>query len=54
MTRLWSKRFTPAQGTHWKLERECSLDTAAQWRTVFEKDEPGVLFFLSTKKPSLK
>jgi len=52
MTNLWSKRFTPAAGTHWKLERECSLESAAEWRNVFQKDEPNVLFFLSKRKPA--
>lgn len=48
---LWSKRYSVAQGNHWKLERECLESTAQQWLEVFRKDEPEVLFVVSHNKP---
>jgi hypothetical protein len=48
---LWSKRFSTAQGHHWKIERECLQETAQQWLEVFQKDEPDVKFVISSNKP---
>ncbi len=53
MINLWSKRWNPAKGSHWKLERECSLENAEAWLKVFLKDEPDVIFRLSKKKPKI-
>lgn len=48
---LWSKRFSTAQGNHWKAEREVTEQNAQEWLAVFRKDEPKVLFLASAKKP---
>lgn len=49
--KLWSIRHTAAQGNHWKYERDVTLENHAEWRKIFEKDEPGVLFLVSERKP---
>lgn len=49
--KIWSRRFTPAQGNHWKLERECTAETVQQWLAIFRKDEPEVIFIGDTRKP---
>lgn len=54
ITNLWSKRWNPARGHHWKLERECSIENSFAWLEVFQKDEPDVEFKLSEKKPRIK
>lgn len=51
MTKLWSKRWSPARGRYWKLERECKLTDSKEWLAVFRKDEQEVEFRLSKKKP---
>lgn len=48
---LWSLRWSPAQGSHWKLERTCAADTAAQWLERFQRDEPDTTFRLAAKRP---
>jgi hypothetical protein len=53
-TGLWSKRFSTAQGWHWKLERLCNHENAEQWLSVFSKHESEVEFKLSDKKPRIK
>lgn len=52
--KLWSKRWTVAQGNHWKYERDVTVENHAEWRAIYEKDEPGVLFFVAANKPSNK
>ena len=52
-TNLYSKRFTPARGWHWELERGCNISTANDWLEVFQKDEPTVEFKISKKTPKL-
>lgn len=49
---LWSARWSTAQGWYWKHERECLPTTGSDWLTVFQRDEPEVLFKLSEKTPS--
>jgi hypothetical protein len=49
---LWSKRFTPAQGNHWKAEREVTEENCQAWLKIFRDDEPKVLFLVSDRKPS--
>lgn len=51
---LWSLRTNPARGNHWVAEREVSEATARQWLAVFERDEPGVLFLASARRPAAK
>ena len=46
---LYSHRWTPARGWHWKYERECEEDTAQDWLEVFKEDEPNITFRLSRK-----
>lgn len=50
--KIWSRRFTPALGNHWKLERECTKDTIQQWLSVFRADEPNVSFIGNNRKPA--
>jgi len=49
--KLWSRRWTPARGAHWQLERECLPETAQAWLAVFQADEPDIRFQLSEKAP---
>lgn len=53
MLKLWSLRFTPAQGWHWKLERDCASENAEQWVAMFQSDEPGVQFKVNAKRPKV-
>lgn len=46
--KLW--RYNPITG-YWDYERDCDDDTADQWLTVFQKDDPEGLFKLSKMKP---
>jgi hypothetical protein len=52
--KLYSKRFTVAQGNHWVEERIVTAETTQAWLDIFRKDEPSVLFLVSDKKPSEK
>jgi hypothetical protein len=53
MLKLWSRRFNIGHGNHWKLERECILETAIEWLKIFQKDEPNTYFILSVRKPKV-
>lgn len=50
--KLWSQRFSIANGWHWKLERQIKPEETEQWLKVFRFDEPGILFVASEKKPN--
>ena len=52
--KLWSLRGSVARGNEWVLEREVKESEALQWIAIFEKDEPGVLFLASARKPAIK
>lgn len=54
MLTLWSKRWSVAEGSHWKRERECDETSAPTWLAVFSKDEPGVEFKLAARRPRVK
>lgn len=54
MTKLWSVRWTAANGWHWKHERDCDGTTCELWLQKFREDEPRVRFMLSAKKPRTK
>lgn len=45
---LWG--YYEDRGT-WVLERSCSPETAAQWLAVFQKQQPGIHFEISARKP---
>ena len=49
--KLWSLRYSPARGWHWRLEREVSAETASEWLRVFRLDEPRVEFRIAGKQP---
>lgn len=49
--KLWSQRWTVANGWHWQLERKVRPEDAEQWLKVFRSDEPGILFIVSENKP---
>jgi len=51
---LWSLRTTAARGNHFVAERQVTEQTAQEWLAVYRKDEPGVLFLASARKPPLK
>ena len=48
---LWSRRWSVAQGHHWRMERSCAGSTAQDWLDLFSKDEPSVTFQLARRKP---
>jgi hypothetical protein len=48
---LWSWRFTPARGWHWRIERDVTEETQAVWLAIFQRDEPDVRFVVSDKLP---
>jgi hypothetical protein len=48
-TPLW--RFNPVTGI-WVHERTCFEETQQQWLDQFRRDEPGVHFVLSRRKPT--
>lgn len=50
---LYSKRFTPARGWHWRIERICEADSSEKWLKIFSEDEPEIEFKLSKKLPKL-
>lgn len=49
--KIWSKRWSVTQGNHWAHERDCTTETAKEWLSVFQGDEPNVIFVCGTKKP---
>lgn len=53
-TKIWSTRWTAAQGNHFVMERECDESEAQAWIKIFSDDEPNVCFFPSKRKPSNK
>ena len=50
--KIWSLRFSAAQGNHWVMERECTDETIQGWLAVFRADEPNVCFIGHMRKPS--
>lgn len=54
MTRIWSLRHSIAWGWFWHLERDCELDDAPAWLTVFRTDEPGVAFCEGKRRPRMR
>jgi len=52
--KLWSKRWNASAGLHWRLERECTEETAKQWLAIFQKDELDTIFVVSEHKPFLR
>jgi len=53
MTKIFSLRFSPVRGNHWSIERECAADTVQAWLAIFRRDEPGVTFIASNRRPAL-
>ncbi len=51
MYKIYSLRFSIAQGNHWKYERDCKESDIHSWLAIFEKDEPDVLFLAAKRKP---
>lgn len=47
--RLW--RYDKITG-YWKVERTVSPETASQWLAIFQKDQPGETFKVSTSRPN--
>ena len=53
--KLWSARYSNARGEEWMLERKFScIDDAKRWKEIDEKDNPGILFHLSLRKPRIR
>lgn len=50
--KIYSKRFSPARGNHWVVERDCTEETAQEWLKIFRDDEPAVLFLASNRMPT--
>lgn len=50
--KIWSRRYTVAQGNHWKLERECNEADVQAWLKIFRDDEPNVCFIAYKRKPA--
>jgi hypothetical protein len=50
--KIWSRRYNPAKGNHWQLERDSTEENAQAWLKIFRDDEPGVLFLASVRKPA--
>jgi len=48
---LWSLRWTPARGTHWKNERGVTPETQDAWLARFRADEPSVTFTIALRAP---
>lgn len=51
--KLWSLRNRPSGGKWWVYERDVQPEDAKAWLYVFEKDEPEIVFLISSKKPKL-
>ena len=49
--KIYSIRYSVAQGNHWRHERDCTAANVQEWLAVFRKDEPGVLFIGAARKP---
>jgi hypothetical protein len=45
---LW--KYNPITGI-WKLVRDVTEETAQQWLTIFQADEPTAKFVVSNRKP---
>lgn len=57
MLKLWSKRWSTARGWRWEIDRDLNAECPEEckaWLAVFQKDEPGIEFKMSVKKPKLK
>lgn len=52
MLKIYSIRYSVAQGNHWQYERDCTEANVQEWLAVFRKDEPGVTFIASKRKPA--
>lgn len=53
MIKIWSKRWNPARGNYWQLERESKDCDVQEWLKVFRGDEPMVCFLASKRRPHL-
>ena len=52
--KIYSIRFSVAQGNHWQYERDCTEENCQEWLAIFRADEPGVTFIANNRKPSIK
>ena len=50
---LWSLRFSPSFGWHWRQERQCDDRNQEAWLTAFRKDEPEITFVCARKAPKV-
>lgn len=50
MAKLFLWKLDQAIGT-WKLQREVTEETGAEWLRLFQKDEPSERFIIAAKKP---
>jgi len=50
--KIWSRRFTPSLGNHWKVERECAPQAVQQWLAIFRADEPNTCFIGQSRRPA--
>jgi len=47
---LWRKNRITG---YWVCQRTCLPETAQEWLTIFQKDEPDEMFVLSYRKPKV-
>jgi len=50
---LWRLTWSHALGVYWMHMRRCDGAAAESWLDLFRQDEPGALYVLSDKAPSL-
>ena len=50
---IWRLTWSHATGVYWLAMRLCQKDDAESWLSIFRKDESGVTFQASRKKPAL-
>lgn len=51
-TTIWSRRTAPQRGDFWKFECNLMQKFSEKRKAKYEKAEPGVLFVISTDRPS--
>lgn len=47
--RLW--KYNRVTG-YWRAVRDVTLETAQEWLTIWQRDEPGEVFTVSARRPS--
>ena len=51
-TALWAAEYSAAHGWRWIKQRDCARESAQDWLTCYQEDEPGTAYRISDTRPT--